>query len=120
MNCGGSKIRELSRRDFLKRTAKFVVGGCAGFALGGSLGGCASMGWDPKKSPPEQFTLEKFDYWFSNQILYNKQNTNLKQAHRGGNQGTFYQSVFHPMGATPGVDYSASQMVAAADGEILQ
>ncbi len=52
-----------------------------GLVGAGLATGCATFGWDPATSPPEEFTIEKFDRWYRWNKLYNRRNPNLEWGH---------------------------------------
>ena len=110
---------KINRRTFLKTAGLLGVGLAAG---------CQTLGgWDPNTSPPEEFSIEKFDRWFVRNELYNGVNPNLESPHRpsmhvgrsNADYSTFKANTFSRIGATPGISYSVPHgevMVAAAPG----
>jgi len=113
----------LSRRDFLKKTGRFLVASSAMLTLESILSGCATF--DPNKGwsqlPPEEFDIKGFDRWFRWKKLYNGVNPNLRWPHGAGNYPTFRDCAWSPIGANPGIDYGVPHgevMVAAAPGEV--
>lgn len=88
----------------------------AGFGFGTT--GCATYPKDVKWSdvPDSEFTIQKFDDWFSFHKLYNSVNPNLK-SYNIGNYSSFKVSI--GAGFSPGIDYNSNYMYAAADGVVV-
>ena len=108
------KPHKITRREFLRRTA---IGG-TGLAIGIGANACVPFAKDVKwgEVPDSEFSISKFDDWFTWHKLYNGINPNLGLNQRGVGP-TFHNSCIS--GWTPGIGYSSNKMYAIADGIVI-
>jgi hypothetical protein len=103
-------LEDITRRNFLR------IAGLGGLGLAAGLGtsGCASFPKDVNWAsvPDNEFTLEKFDDFFTRHKLYN----GVGRGNRGAGP-TFSFSL--SVGVTPGFDFSSNSMYAVADGVVI-
>lgn len=105
----------MNRRSFLKLCGLAAYG----FGVGFGTTGCTTFPKDINWSevPDKEFSLDKFDDWFTSHKLYNRKNPNLKFGQTGYSV-TFKGSI--NSGFSPGMDYASSKMYAVAPGYVKE